>query len=232
MKTSPFTRKTSGVVRGPGHGSIVKGPNNTFWVFYTCTLCYKHPMERMIGYDRIDFNDDGDIICPEITENPRFAPGSYDISVSNGDTGLVSLAERRRAAASSEAPGRSALYALTDDLTSFWQPDENDPSPVLTIPLPPHGVNVFSMRIIWTETGLSLKKGAIPAAIGYKIYLKEADKGEYIEVLDNSDRKVDFIVDYRTFERVIRATEAKIEVLSHNTGVIPGIINVSFFGTV
>ncbi|MBR0302445.1 MAG: family 43 glycosylhydrolase [Clostridia bacterium] len=230
MRTSPFTRKTSGVVRGPGHGSVVEGPNGTYWVFYTCTLCYRHPMERMIGYDRIDFDGNGDIICPEVTETPRFAPGSYDHTLSNGDTGLQSLAERRRPSSSSDAPGRDALFALTEDLTSFWMPDPADPEPTLTVPLPPHGADVYAARIIWTEYGLSLKNGAMPGPIGYKIYLRDGDSDNFILAVDNSVPEQDLIVDYRGFDAPIRSTEAKIVITSHNQKIIPGIRNISFFG--
>lgn len=224
MKTSPFTRKTSGVVRGPGHGCVVDGPNGTYWVFYTCTLCHNHHLERMIGYDRVEFDENGDIVCPEISETPRFAPGTAD-----PDTGLVSLAERRRASASSEAPGRDALYALTEDLTSFWQPADGDAAPTLTVPLPPHGADVSAVRIIWTEVGLSLKKGALPCAIGYRIYMKKPD-GNYVLALDNSSDPEDFIVDYRVFDDTINAAEAKIEITSHGEGIKPGMRNISFFG--
>ena len=229
MKTSPFTHKTSGVVRGPGHGSVVEGPGGTYWVFYTCTLCYAHPMERMIGYDRIEFDENGDIICPEVTETPRLAPGSYDPTVSNGDTGLVSLCERRRPSASSEAPGRDALFALTEDLTSWWQPSDGDERPALTIPLPPHGADVYAFRIIWTEVGLSLKNGNMPGPIGYRIFASYKDS-EYELIYDNSADPEDYVVDYRVFNEQIRCDSIRIEITSHLTDVRPGIRNISFFG--
>ena len=228
MKTSPFTRKTSGVVRGPGHGCVTKGPDGTYWVFYTCALCHRHPMERMIGYDRVDFDGNGDIICPEVSENPRFSPLSDE---PGGDTGLVSLAERRRPTSSSEAPGRDALYALTEDLTSFWQPADGDKDPYITIPLPPHGAKVYSCRLIWSETGLSLKHGKLPKPVIYTIKMKDRVSGEYVTAFDSSERNEDFIVDYVTFDATFDATEARIEFMKRNDGVTIGIRNVSFFGT-
>ncbi|MBQ7669559.1 MAG: family 43 glycosylhydrolase [Clostridia bacterium] len=232
MKTSPFTRKTSGVVRGPGHGSVVKGPDDTFWVFYTCTLCHRYHLERMIGYDRIYFNEDGDIVCPEISENPRFAPGDKGFSENNGDTRLISLADRRRASASSEEPGREALYALTDDLTSFWQPASCDEEATLTIPLPPHGASVFAVRIIFSETGLSLAKGDLPRPVRYRIQLRNAESKEYVTVVDKSMNNEDRIVDYVTFDSAFLADSARFIMYTDPKPPYYGIRNISFFGTI
>ncbi len=220
MKTSPFTRKTSGVVRGPGHGSVVKGPDDSLWVFYTCTLCHLNHLERMIGYDRIVINSDGDLVCPEITETPQFL---------TGDAGLVSLAERRRPASSSDAPGREALYALTEDLTSFWQPATDDPEPTLTIPLPPHGADVYAFRIIFAEVGLSLKNNALPEKFNYSVYLRDAVSGEYVLVYEKTNGE-DYIVDYRVFDKPYRATAAKLVIKSSFDRVRYGVRNISFFG--
>lgn len=230
MKTSPFTRKTAGVVRGPGHGSLVKGPDDTFWVFYTCTICHRHPMERMIGFDRVYFNNDGDIVCPEVTENPRFVPGEKGFEKDNGDTGLISLADRRRATASSEAPGRDALYALTDDLTTFWQPASSEREATLTVPLPPHGASVFAARIIFSETGLSLAKGAIPRPVRYLIRLRNTVTKEYVKVVDKIDNREDKIVDYVTFDTDFKCDRAELTLFSDLEPPYYGVRNISFFG--
>ena len=113
---------------------------------------------------------------------------------------------------------------------SFWMPDPSDPEPTLRVPFPPHGADVYAVRIIWTEYGLSLKKGAMPGPIGYKIYLKDGDTDSYILALDNSDPAEDLIVDYRVFDEPVRSTEAKIVITSYNKKIIPGIRNISFFG--
>ncbi len=231
MKTSPFTKKTSGVVRGPGHGCVTEGPNGTYWVFYTCALCHRHPMERMIGYDLVEFTEDGDIVCREVSETPRLVPGTYTTS-SGGDAGYLSLCERRRPSTTSEAPGRDALYALTEDLTSFWQPSDGDAEPSITIPLPPHGASVASARVIWSESTLSVANGLLPAPVSYKILMKDISSGEYITVFDSEKRREDYIVDYVEFDSPVEASEAKIVFVQRTDGVKIGIRNVSFFGTV
>ena len=74
METSPFLSNRHGLVRGPGHGSIVDGPNGTVWAFYTCTVCYASEFERRIGYDPIWFDENGDIIPTKSSETPQWCP--------------------------------------------------------------------------------------------------------------------------------------------------------------
>ena len=75
MKTSPFLSKRYGLVKGPGHGSLVEGPGHTLWFFYTCMVCYEGSFERRIGFDPVGFDEDGDIIPTQASEIPQWIPG-------------------------------------------------------------------------------------------------------------------------------------------------------------
>ncbi len=230
MKTSPFTSKRDGVVRGPGHGSIAEGPDGTLWVFYTTTICYMDAMERRIGCDPIYINSDGDLVCKEISENPRWAPGAVSDPVNCGDTGLVCVTGRRRATASSCAPGRDALYATDEDLMSWWQPAEDDKEPSITIPIGYWGLNCCAVRLMWRDVGLSLEHGVLPGPIQYKLEVRDTEKSDdYILVLDRTQSTEDYAVDYRTFESV-RANEIRLTITGAPKGITPGLMNISVFG--
>ena len=75
MRTSPFLSGRAGLVTGPGHGCLVRGPGDSVWAFYTCCVCHHHIFERRIGMDRLRFGADGDILPTTATETPQFAPG-------------------------------------------------------------------------------------------------------------------------------------------------------------
>lgn len=233
MKSNPITQKRWGVVRGPGHGCIAEGPNDTLWAFYTCTLCYTDAMERRIGFDPVYIDENGDIICPEVTENPRWAPGVVADPIKDGDTGLRCVTGRRRAYATSCAPGRDALYATDEDLMSWWQPADEDENPSLIIPMGYYGFDCSAVRIIWRDVNLSLHKGNLPGPIRYKLELRDTHvngaDAPWVCVVDRSDSDEDFIVDYRTFEAV-RANEAKLTICGAPEGIEPGVINISVFG--
>ena len=230
MESSPFIEKRHGVVRGPGHGCIVEGPNDTLWVFYTTTICYIDAMERRIGYDPLYIDENGDLVCKNVTETPQWAPGAVSDPVNCGDTGLICVTGRRRAFASSEEKGRSALYATDEDLMSWWEPADGDEMPTLTIPLSYWGMNCCAVRIIWRDVGLSLANGALPGPIKYKLELRDTEEsGEWTTVVDRSDSEKDMIIDYRTFP-TFRANEAKLTVLDWPEGIKPGVMNISVFG--
>ena len=70
-----MTRKPYGLVRGAGHGSIVAGPDNTYWIFYTCLFGYNYKYERRVCMDVLGIDENGELYCPELSETPQFAPG-------------------------------------------------------------------------------------------------------------------------------------------------------------
>ena len=231
MESSPFIEKRSGVVRGPGHGCIVEGPNDTLWVFYTTTICYIHPMERRIGLDPLYIDEKGDLVCKHVTETPQWAPGAVADPVNDGDTGLLCVTGRRRPEASSEAPGRSALYATDEDLMSWWEPCDGDAEPTLTIPLTYWGMNCASVRIIWRDVGLSLQNGALPGPIKYKLFARDTQYSEeWVCVVDKSENTENMIIDYCTFDSEIRANEFKLVINGWPEGIKPAVMNISVFG--
>lgn len=230
MRTSPFISKRDGIVRGPGHGCITEGDDGVMLAFYTTALCYLHPFERRIGFDRIVINEDGDLVCPRVTETPRFVPGSGDVDC-DGETGLLPLTARRRPTVSSSAPGRDGIYATDEDLLSWWQPAEGDECPTLEIPIAPVGMVCCAFRIIWREVGLSLKNGVLPGAIRYRLEVgKETESGvEWVIAVDRSDSRDDMTVDYRTFDGAA-GDRVRLTVLESPRGITPGVINITVFG--
>ena len=228
MPTSPFLRKRHGLVRGTGHGCLVDGPNGTVWAFYTCCMCYAHPFERRIGYDPIGFDADGNIIPTTPSEIPQWAPGHLAQPHLSNDAGLLPLTQRKSCTASSHAPGRDALYALDDSLTTWWQPAEDDDAPTLTVTLSQKPMEIRSLRLIWRDVGLDLQKGHLPGAFGFTVDAKTAD-GTWCCVLDKSDNNVDMSIDYLPLLPA-SATEIRLKITASPAHVTPGLVNFTVFG--
>ena len=137
---NPLLRKTTGIVTGPGHGSIVKGPDGNWWVFYTIVTS-NPPGGRRIGMDPIDFDANGNPFTRGPSETPQWAPGLVVNPVRNGDSGSIAVsinklrAMHSQSAFSSERPGHEAAYAIDDSNGTVWQPAENDAQPTLAIDL-------------------------------------------------------------------------------------------------
>ena len=119
METSPFLLQTTGLVRGPGHGSVVRDNQNNLWAFYTCNLCFNNNFERRIGMDPLGLDDDGNIISNGASDTPQFRPGYKKRPYENNSAELISITSHKSIKASSVLEGRSEVYALDDNLFSF-----------------------------------------------------------------------------------------------------------------
>ena len=109
-RRNPLLRKTTGIVTGPGHGCVVKGPDGNRWAFYTIVLA-NPPGGRRIGMDPVGFEADGAMFVRGPSETPRWAPGVVANPARDGDSGSVPLsvnklrAMNQRGGFSSQRPG-------------------------------------------------------------------------------------------------------------------------------
>jgi len=183
---NPLLRKTSGVVTGPGHGCVVKGPDGNWWVFYTIVMS-NPPGGRRIGMDRVDFDANGNPFTHDVTETPQWAPGVVADPAKDGDSGSIPVTINKLRAMnalsrfSSQQPGRDAAYAIDNSSGTWWEPTPADAQPELTLELSPatrfDRVQLFtidSARLLFTGGGFggrgrggsraSEGRGAIPSA--------------------------------------------------------------------
>ena len=133
-------RKTEGLVTGPGHGSIVEGPDGQLWQFYTIVL-FDPPGGRRIGMDRVIFDKDGNMVV-KVTDTPQWAPNVVS-DPTKGNSGSIPVTINKMRAMnalssfSSQQPGRDAAYALDNSSGTWWEPVPTDTMPTLTIELSP-----------------------------------------------------------------------------------------------
>jgi xylan 1,4-beta-xylosidase len=135
---NPLLRKTSGIVAGPGHGSVVQGPDGNWWQFYLCVLPVP-PGGRRIGMDPIGFDAKGRMFVRDgmPTETPQWAPGIVAAPARNGDSGSIplSIGKTLNLSSSSQRAGRDAAYALDNSNGTWWEPAESDAQPTITVDL-------------------------------------------------------------------------------------------------
>lgn len=231
QKHNPITSHTHGLISGAGHGSIVHGPDNSLWAFYTITHGAVHPFERRIGMDPIGVDENGELYCPGITSTPQFGMGETENYLTDGDAGLLPLtfAHRHHIKSTSSAPGRSTLYAFDESSITWWQPAEDDKEPALYVDLEATYVCEAS-RIMWRDINLDYKKGIVPGAYRYVIEGREGvGEGEWTTILDMSENTGDFNVDYRTFKPVV-CREIRLRILGWPEGITPAVESFTIFG--
>jgi len=227
----PLTRKTHGLMRGAGHGSIVDGPDGTLWIFYTCIFNYNHVYERRVGMDPLGIDENGELYCPAVTDTPQYAPGVLKHPENGNSAGLLPLTFNSRPVASSNAPGRDAIYASDDSILSWWQPAEDDAEPEIIFTLGTKtAYDVSSVRLIWRDLGMDTDNGIYAGPFRYVMeYSKDSDGTQWDVLVDASENKDDLCIDYRQFETV-KTYAIKLRILGAPKGITPGLVSLTAFG--
>jgi hypothetical protein len=210
-KNNPFFRKTKGFITGTSHGSIVKGPDDGWWVFYTINANSVHWFERRLGMDRIKFDKDGSIAVATASEVPQFLP-----TKGTGPVGWRRLVSRTQLGCEEATDMRFKTYWTAPSVPSSLRVDFD-------------GVMIMrSFRIIWRDVGLDVERQVKPGPFLYRVEVLRTD-GSWKTVCDESANKRDLLVDYREIEPVF-CTACRLVILGAPAGITPGVVDFSPFG--
>jgi hypothetical protein len=227
QRRNPILRTTAGLVTGTAHGSIVRGPADRWWVFYTIAAGVAHGFERRVGMDPVEFDARGDLFVPRATSTPQWLPGRGTGGRGPGDTGWVHLNGGVQTIGSSNAPNLSGRLAIDNDLRTWWQPADGDATPTITSRLYAPAT-IRAVRIAWRDIGLDSNGGVLPGAYRYRVDV-EAAGGEWRTVLDRTASDEDLLVDYREIEPAL-ASRARLVVAGWPKGLTPGVAEFTVFG--
>ena len=225
---NPVSRnRDKGLCKGGGHGSFVKGPNDTLWIFYTIPVCVDATMERRIGMDPAGFDEEGNLFALTGIDVPQWAPGVKQNPELSNATELVGLTLLQPTKASSYAPGHYPLYAIDEALHTWWQPAEGDTEPYFAVHLSGR-YHVSSFRVMWKDIGMNLGKGVYGGAYRYVIETATTED-DWKVVVDMSENTTDLSVAYHPIDEVI-ANRVRIQILGAPEGITPGLLNFTVFG--
>jgi xylan 1,4-beta-xylosidase len=224
---NPIFRTTAGLVTGTAHGSIIKGPGDRWWVFYTIAAGVSPGFERRVGMDPVEFDAQGELIVPRATSTPQWLPGRGPSGGGPADTGWDHLNGGVQTIGSSNAPNLSGRLAVDNDLRTWWQPAEGDAAPALTSRL--YGpATIRAIRIAWRDIGLDSNRDVTPGPYCYRVEL-ETTAGSWQTVLDRTASTEDLLVDYREIVPAV-GTRARLVVTSWPKGITPGVAEFTVFG--
>lgn len=225
---NPILRKTTGLVPGSGHGSVVKGPDGTFWAFATSVVGNYHVFERRISMFPVGFNDKGEIFGLPVRDIPQHAPGVLPHPEQGNETDWLPVTVRTIATATSFAPGQTADYAIDDNCRTWWQPAAEDKTPALTVDMKAV-YDIAGFRILWAEPGLNYGKEIVPGPIRYRVLYQPKKGNDWQVAFDGSNNDKDLLIDYRTFVPVA-ARRVKLEIVGAPKGIDPGVLEFTVFG--
>lgn len=234
QKRNPILRTVDGLITGSAHGSIVAGPNDELWAFYSVRASVVHAFERRLGMDRAEIDADGDLVVRGATSFPQQLPSLENKNLSNGhraasshSAGWLPMNGELRTVGSSDAPNLKGRFAVDDDLCTWWEPSQNDANPTLTSEflLPS---TIHSARVIWRDVGIDTKQSIAPGPIRYRIEL-ETSKGKWSTIIDRSQSDEDLLIDYRECEPTV-GNRARLVILVWPKGITPAVAEFTLFG--
>lgn len=205
-----FSRAESCAVGG-GHGGIFQDVSGDWWMCYTIWPHGEkfHGFERFIGLDRIAFDEKGDIVPGEPTDEPQWLPSSGK----RGPTGWKALPVRT--AAAKAADNRLRTYETFADETR-------------TMTFAFEGVRTLrAFRLIWCDLGLDVHRGVKPGPYRYRIDCRT--DGAWKTWVDASDNAVDLTVDYREAPEA-KADAVRLVRLGAPKGLTPAVTELTVFG--
>jgi xylan 1,4-beta-xylosidase len=225
---NPILRTTAGLVTGTSHGSIAKGPNDSWWVFYTVAAGVAHGFERRLGMDRVAFDTNGEISVPSgATSTPQWLPASMPAGAASADAGWDHLNGGVQTFGSSNAPNLSGRLAIDNDLRTWWQPAQGDAMPTLTTRF--YGpATVKAIRLAWRDIGLDSNRGVVPGPYRYRVELETA-RDTWTTVLDRTASTDDMLIDYREITPTV-GTRARLVITGWPKGITPGVAEFTLFG--
>ena len=230
QQRNPITECRSDIIKGAGHGCLVKGPADTLWAFYTCQISYVDKNERRIGMDPAGIGGNGNLFVAPVSDTLQWKPGLVRAPEKGNAMGLkpVSLYQLERATtASSFAPGREGIYASDPSMLTWWEPNPNDSAPWLEIDLRGE-YELSSMRILWRDPLLFLENGYRPGPYRYALF-GTVDGERWEMICDMRDNDEDMPVDYIEFPAK-KASKIRLRLYGAPQGVWPGVISVTTFG--
>jgi hypothetical protein len=227
QKHNPILRTTEGLLAGTASGSIVAGPKNELWAFYTIRAGVAHSFERRIGMDRAEIDANGELIVHAATSLPQWLPGKAPSDAKSTDTSWLPLNGFVQTLGSTNAPNLQGRFAVDNEMRTWWQPAEGDKQPTLTSSFGAPAT-VHALRLIWRDIGMDTKNGVLPGPFRYRVEIETA-KDQWTTILDRNQSTEDLLIDYRECKPTT-GTRARLVILGWPKGITPGVAEFTIFG--
>jgi len=227
---SPILVQKKGLINGTGHHCIIEAPDGSLWAFYN--ILYRNwnrlrGTERRIGMDAAGFDKDGNMFIDGPTETPQSAPGVKGMICDSPPLSIDSSYW-----VSSEGPGRNAPYAFDNNVRTWWEPNETDNQPWITLDMgaasefdPKQEFIADSFRTLFSA-GRRRSSNASP--FRYKIEIS-ADNKIFKTVVDKTNNNIFTTVEFDEINPV-KCRYAKITVTERPKENPLGIIEFTVFG--
>jgi hypothetical protein len=190
---NPVIYKPGGFANGAGHGSLVEGPQSSYWHFGTAALALNVGWERRIVMYPVFFDDD-DLMYSNTSfgDYPHYAPA---LPRKAGQfTGWMLLSYKKPVRASSQSGEHGPDNAVDENIKTYWLAKSNGENEWLEIDLQKPGL-VHAIQVNYQDHESDMY-GRIPGLYHRYVVEGSADGKNWEVLADRSNNYLDVPNDY------------------------------------
>jgi hypothetical protein len=190
---NPVIYKPGGFANGAGHGSLVEGPQSSYWHFGTAALALNVGWERRIVMYPVFFDDD-DLMYSNTSfgDYPHYAPALPRIA--GQFTGWMLLSYKKPVRASSQSGEHGPDNAVDENIKTYWLAKSNGENEWLEIDLQKPGL-VHAIQVNYQDHESDMY-GRIPGLYHRYVVEGSADGKNWEVLADRSNNYLDVPNDY------------------------------------
>jgi hypothetical protein len=190
---NPVIYKPGGFANGAGHGSLVLGPQGTYWHFGTAALALNVGWERRIAMYPVFFDDDNLMYSnTSFGDYPRYAPAVPEKA--GQFTGWMLLSYKKPVTASSSSGEHLPENVADENIKTYWLANSNGEEEWLEIDLLREG-KVHAIQVNFQDHESDMY-GRIPGLYHRYIIEGSSDKQNWEVLVDRSNSYKDVPNDY------------------------------------
>jgi xylan 1,4-beta-xylosidase len=222
---NPLSFKTSGYVRGAGHGSTFQDKNGQFWTICMIPAFYGGRGGGEIVLFPTAVDTEGVMHSnTAFGDYPQYYPGIKENAVDNNFTGWMLLSHKKFVEVSSTLPGFGPANAVDENFMTHWSATSGNPGEYLKVDLGKE-CDIRALQINFDRQDPKVEVGrgfAMPAPISqyqsYKVEVSD-DNSNWTMLIDKSNNAVDNRHDYTELAKPVKARYVKVtNVFTHDEG--------------
>jgi len=225
-ENSPVSFKSTGFVRGCGHGCLFEDLNGNLWKVQTNDISINHQFERRISIYPAKIINNRLYVNTLRTDYPMLYPLDNVDPFNKPDVGWQLFSYGKTAAASSTLDEHHTPELAADEcMATWWCAKTGDKGEWISLDLEKE-YDISAVQINFADQGVSKEKGGREYCTGYQYILEYSLDGETWQILvDRSENTKDMPHDYVQLEKETRLRYLKLT----NLGEIPadGLFAVS-----
>lgn len=222
---NPLTFKTTGYVRGAGHGSTFKDKNGQFWTICMIPGWYGGRGSGEIVLYPTDVDADGVMHSnTAFGDYPMYYPGVEPDAINNGFTGWMLLSHKKNVEVSSTLEGFNARNAVDEDFMTKWVASTGNEGEYMTVDL---GVEceVTAVQVNFDRHDATVQVGRgfgqATALSQYQSFIVEVsnDNKTWSKIIDKRNNTADIRHDYTELTEPVVGRFVKItNIFTHDSG--------------